>query len=205
LTSLHSFGKEINPKNIAEFYYIIIDQNSKGYCEILKKYIEFVNKTINIKQNKNQNNNNNNNINDINENNNIFIKSFGSNIIENKLEEISNNYIYSYYEAEESKTKRQYKMENAGVNWSKDDIEKFYEGLRRFGHTQLANTRIAKFMGAHIEVSHVKLFRSKITMKRRIKRKMEKESKIKEMKKKKNLRWKLMSTENNLDENDINN
>jgi hypothetical protein len=123
---------------------------------------------------------------------NIFEKQFCSNITDQKLNFIEDEYVNNYYLNPDNIDKRIYKTENAGINWSNEDLKKFDDGLRLFGHCQLANNKIAKYMGSHIEVSHVKLFRGKISKERRIKKKKEKEQKICEMKKKRNLNWKVL-------------
>lgn len=159
-----------------EFYHQMIEnkENYKGCIEAIKQYQLL---TRNLKLNDE----------------NKFEKQFCSNITEQKLETLQKEYIENYYETQKNKNKRIYKTENAGVNWSEQDIKRFDDGLRLFGHCQLANNKIAKYMGSHIEVSHVKLLRGKISREQRIKKKQEKEIKISEMKKKKNLNWKFMT------------
>jgi len=179
-------------KDFAFFYCVTVEKirNYEGCLMLLKEYKklnEIINqrreKTITIDgHNKSQNKNN-------------FEKCFGSKLIEDDLNEITREYIDDYYEKQETKSKRVYKIENAGVNWTQEDIEKFEEGMNKYGHLQLANIKIAKFMGSHIEPSHVKLFRGRISKEKRIKRKFEKIEKISEMKKKKNLKWKLYEGE----------
>jgi hypothetical protein len=47
-------------------------------------------------------------------------------------------------------------------------------------------------MGSHIEVSHVRFFKNKILTEERKKTKEEKKNRIKEMKKRKNIHWKIL-------------
>jgi hypothetical protein len=124
-----------------------------------------------------------------------FERQFGCNITaEEKLNKLTTDYIDNYYDTVENRNKRVYQTENAGMNWTEEDVKKFHEGLRLYGHCQLANNKIAKFMGTHIHVSHVKLFRSRISKEKQKVKKMEKEVLMKEMKKKKN--WKVATFEN---------
>jgi hypothetical protein len=179
--------KEINSFII--FYSKVIEKDNQyisnscnnytGSIEILKIYSRFnkkklQNEALNLLQDKK------------------FEKSFGSQFSKQNLDKINTKYIHNYYEAEATQRQRIYKTENAGLNWTDDDMKKFNEGLDLYGSCQLANIKIAKFMGAHIEASHVKLFRSKISKEKRIKRKYEKDLKISEMKKTKNLKWKAV-------------
>lgn len=164
---------------------IIIDQFE------LSNFVKFYIKVIEKKQNYDgciKIINNCNQINKTTQKNEIIFGT--SNLTESKLEQICSSYLKDYYNTEDTKNKRIYKMENAGSNWTQEDIKRFNEGMRLYGHCQLANTKIAKYMGSHIETSHVKLFRSKISKEKRIKRKQEKEIKITEMKKKRNATWK---------------
>jgi hypothetical protein len=166
-------------KDIIYFYYNIVERNSNysSCVKLISKYENF-NKKLNLE------NSHNNSLKD-------NFQIFGTrNLDKEKMENIKEEYISNYFEREDMKKRRSYKMENAGFNWSEQDTLKFEEGVKLYGHCQLANNKIAKYMGQHIETSHVKLFRSKISKKRRLQKKVEKEEKISEMKKKRNLRWK---------------
>jgi hypothetical protein len=177
--------KELEINSLVEFYCCVIEQrnNYNGCLYLLKKYSDF-NRQILLKKD---------NFFNCAENN--YENSFGSNLTVKILENIQQDYVNGYFEAEDTKRKRKYKMENAGVNWTDNDMKKFNEGLDLYGNCQLANIKIAKFMGSHIEASHIKLFRSKISKEKRKKRKFEKESKISEMKKTRNLKWKAVEGE----------
>jgi hypothetical protein len=181
-------------KDFAFFYCVTVEQirNYEGCLMLLNEYKKF-NEYINERKEKTITMDGHYKSHKINDNN--FHECFGSNLIEHDLNELTRQYIDDYYEKQETKSKRVYKIENAGVNWTQEDIEKFEEGMKKFGHLQLANIKIAKFMGSHIEPSHVKLFRGRISKEKRIKRKFEKIEKISEMKKKRNLKWKLYEGE----------
>ncbi len=180
LINFNPDNKHDSPKHLssaeeyAQFYYKCIE-NVKNYSGCIKT----INQYQNFQKIKNST---------ISESN--FELSFGSQLEEAKLNYIGHKYINDYYEHEETKVKRVYRMEHAGLNWTQEDMDNFDEGMRRFGHLQLANIKIAKFMGVHIEPSHVKLFRSQISRETRTKRREEKASKIQEMKKNKNSHWK---------------
>lgn len=192
-------GNTNRTKEIVEFYIFVIEdrKNYIGCVNILNQYYTF---------NKNKSSAGDNDKDNIICNYNQFLKNkelpiekfdknFVSNLTEDNIEMISKEYIHNYYERDETKIKRIYKMEHAGVNWTQDDIRKFNDGLRLYGHCQLANTKIAKYMGSHIEASHVKLFRGKISKEKRDKKKKEKASKISEMKKRRNVSWKELNLE----------
>jgi hypothetical protein len=117
---------------------------------------------------------------------------------EKKINSVCKNYINNYFESEDSKYKRKYKYENAGFNWTEEDLQRFHEGMKLYGNCQLANIKIAKFMGDHIEASHVKLFRGKIIKEKRQEQKNLKQAKISEMKRNRTLKWKPM-TDSKLD------
>ncbi len=121
------------------------------------------------------------------EDNNLFSES------EKNINTVCRSYINDYFDSEASKIKRKYKYENAGFNWTEEDLQRFNEGMRLYGHCQLANIKIAKFMGDHIEASHVKLFRGKIIKEKRQELKNLKEARISEMKRNRSLKWKPMS------------
>jgi hypothetical protein len=168
---------EMDKKEYLEFYNQLIEnkQNYQSCIELLKNYQQVVkNESIPIDENH-------------------FEKQFCSNLTEDKLNNLQTEYIDNYYETQVNIKKRVYKTENAGVNWSVDDTKKFDDGMLLYGHCQLANNKIAKYMGSHIEVSHVKILRGKISKEKRIRKKQEKDIKISEMKKKKNLNWKIMT------------
>jgi hypothetical protein len=148
--------------------------NYEGCVNLINRYIQYT------KANTNE---------VIESSNNNIQKQFGSNMSEEQLNTISKEYIENYYETPVNQNKRTYKTEHAGLNWTEEDLKKFHEGMKLYGHCQLANNKIAKYMGSHIHVSHVKLFRSKISKEKQINRKKEKEVKIKEMRKQKN--WKV--------------
>lgn len=169
-------------KEIVEFYvYVIENKNSyEGSLYLMIKYMKF-NK---VRYNSNT---------DVCFN--TYEKCFGTNLNLEKLDILANEYVNDYYEHETSKMKRIYKMENAGINWNERDLKNFEDGLVLYGHCQLANTKIAKFMGNHIEPSHVKWFRGRICKEKRIQKKIEKEMKIKEMRKRKNISWKAAPQE----------
>lgn len=42
------------------------------------------------------------------------------------------------------------------TEWNPEDYEKFYEAIKKFNNEQLANKKIAKFMGSHIDPNHVR-------------------------------------------------
>lgn len=104
------------------------------------------------------------------------------------LDKIKNDYLQNYYEHQNSN--RLYLTENAFKNWTNEDFTKFDEAFEKFNKHQLANIKIAKYMGPHIEPNHVKLYRSKILKEKRQKIKEEKAKRMSEMKKKKYFRWK---------------
>jgi hypothetical protein len=171
----HYYKAPLSDKEISTYlnlYHELIEnkQNYNNCVQLLKKYQNF-SKNIKIPIDEKQ-----------------FDKQFCSNLTEIKLNQIHTDYIDNYYETQANKTKRIYKMENAG----KEDIKNFENGMRLFNHCQLANNKIAKY-GTHIEVSHVKLLRGKISREKRMKKKQEKDIKISEMKKNKNLNWKVMT------------
>jgi hypothetical protein len=181
-------------KDFAYFYCVTVEKirNYEGCLQLMNEYKSFIdNNKIYLENQANAiSHNKSHKISDYN-----FHKCFGTNLNEHDLNEMAREYVDGYYENQETKSKRVYKTENAGLNWTKEDIEKFNEGMKRFGHMQLANIKIAKFMGTHIEPSHVKLFRGRISREKRMKRKFEKIEKITEMKKKRNLKWKVYEGE----------
>lgn len=166
-------------KDFAEFYYQIIEKNGNfsGCLNMIKQFYMF-NSVLQTQSKEKE-----------------FEKCFYSSMTRERLEETEKEYVGEYYDNEETKKKRIYKMEHAGINWTQEDISKFNEGMKLYGHYQLANIKIAKYMGPHIEASHVKLFRSQISKEKRMKRKIEKMSKISEMKKKRYLKWKVMEAD----------
>lgn len=61
------------------------------------------------------------------------------------------------FESPEEKLKRSYKYFSAErTEWNPEDYEKFYEAIKKFNNEQLANKKIAKFMGPHIDPNHVR-------------------------------------------------
>jgi hypothetical protein len=176
------FKKILTSEEICQinfFYFKVIEGriNYQGCINLVNRHIDYNNKIKNQQDSENFQENN-------------FESQFGCNIkAEEGLDRIASEYIENYYETERNQKKRIYKTEHAGINWTEEDVKNFNEGLRLFGHCQLANNKIAKYMGSHIHVNHVKLFRSKISKEKQKTRKMEKQVLIKEMKKKKN--WKI--------------
>lgn len=65
--------------------------------------------------------------------------------------------ILGIYESPEEKLKRSYKyFSKERTEWNPEDYEKFYVALKKFNNEQLANKKIAKFMGPHIDPNHVR-------------------------------------------------
>lgn len=61
------------------------------------------------------------------------------------------------FESPEEKLKRSYKyFSSERTEWNPEDYEKFYEAIKKFNNEQLANKKIAKFMGPHIDPNHVR-------------------------------------------------
>ena len=162
-------------KDIVEFYNIIIEKkdNYLGSVELIRKYADY-SSNVNNKEKINE------------------CQFFGSKLNEKKLCIIEKEYINNYYEHSSIKNERVYKIENMALEWSEDDYKKFFEGFKRYRTHQLSNNKIAKFMGSHIEVNHVRYFKNKILVEERKKTKEEKQIKIKEMRKKKNIHWKIL-------------
>mmetsp|Transcript_20835 Transcript_20835/g.38680 ORF Transcript_20835/g.38680 Transcript_20835/m.38680 type:complete len:357 (+) Transcript_20835:431-1501(+) len=62
-----------------------------------------------------------------------------------------------HYNSSEEIKKRSYRyFSHERTPWSKDDFDKFYEGLELFNTEQLANKKIARYMGRHIDPNHVR-------------------------------------------------
>lgn len=67
------------------------------------------------------------------------------------------NALNRHYNSPEEVKKRSYRyFSNERTPWSKDDFEKFYEGLELYNSEQLANKKIARHMGNHIDPNHVR-------------------------------------------------
>ena len=47
------------------------------------------------------------------------------------------------------------------LQWTKEDYAKFEEAMDLYNSDQLANKKIAKFMGRHIDANHVRYERAK--------------------------------------------
>ena len=61
------------------------------------------------------------------------------------------------YESPEEKLKRSYKyFSKERTEWNPEDYEKFYVAMKKYNNEQLANKKIAKFMGPHIDPNHVR-------------------------------------------------
>ena len=72
------------------------------------------------------------------------------------LEKISSK-ILETYESPEEKLKRSYKyFSKERTEWNPEDYERFYIAIKKFNSEQLANKKIAKFMGPHIDPNHVR-------------------------------------------------
>jgi hypothetical protein len=162
-------------KDIIEFYFTIIEKkdNYLGSVELLRRYSSF------CKEAKNNDK--------LGE-----TEFFGSKSNEKRLYEIEKEYINNYYEHHSIKNERIYKIENMALEWSEEDYKRFNEGFKKFRNHQLSNNKIAKYMGSHVEVNHVRYYKNKILIEERKKMKEEKMNKIREMKKKKNIHWKIL-------------
>ncbi|OMJ94054.1 hypothetical protein SteCoe_2824 [Stentor coeruleus] len=65
--------------------------------------------------------------------------------------------IIGIYESPEEKLKRSYKyFSKERTEWNPEDYEKFYAAMKIYNNEQLANKKIAKFMGPHIDPNHVR-------------------------------------------------
>lgn len=72
------------------------------------------------------------------------------------LEKISEK-ILEIYDSPEERLKRSYKyFSKERTEWNPEDYEKFYTAIKKYNHEQLANKKIAKFMGPHIDPNHVR-------------------------------------------------
>jgi hypothetical protein len=162
-------------KDIIEFFFTIIEKkdNYLGSVELLRRYSSFC-KEANNKDKLGE------------------TEFFGSKSNEKRLHEIEKEYIDNYYEHHSIKNERIYKIENMALEWSEEDYKRFNEGFKKFRNHQLSNNKIAKYMGSHIEVNHVRYYKNKILIEERKKTKEEKMNKIREMKKKKNIHWKIL-------------
>jgi hypothetical protein len=65
--------------------------------------------------------------------------------------------VLEIFESPEEKLKRSYKyFSSERTEWNPEDYEKFYVALKKYNSEQLANKKIAKFMGPHIDPNHVR-------------------------------------------------
>ena len=177
--------KEEDVYTLLNFYYIAVENcgNFKEYLEYILNYQNFFDSRIsNIKEKLERSKTEKD----------IIIDQFGNNINGQYYNKLSFDYNEKYYHDDNTKNNRIYKLENLAMNWTETDYKKFHEGLEKFKTHQLANRKIATYMGTHIQTSHVKYYRSKILKQEKDKRKMDKNSKIKQMKKqKRNIQWKI--------------
>jgi len=167
------------------FYYVAIENsgNFKEYSEYILKYQNFFDSRISKIKEKLQRSKTEKN---------LVIEQFGNNIDEQYYNNLAIEYNDKYYYHESSKLDRIYKLENLALNWTEKDFKKFYEGLEKYKSHQLANRKIATYMGPHIQSSHVKFYRGRILKQEKDKRKNDKNVKIKEMRKfKRNSQWKI--------------
>lgn len=120
-----------------------------------------------------------------------------NNVIRNRMnnkkdyvDSVCDNYLNNYYNREDIKALRMYHEENAGFNWTKDDIEKFREGFEKYNKSYLPNNKITQFMGGHICQTHVKAMRLKLLKKQSKEKKCQKMKKIKSIPNKRRRIWK---------------
>ena len=106
------------------------------------------------------------------------------------VDSVCDNYLNNYYNREDIKALRMYHEENAGFNWTKDDIEKFKEGFEKYKKSYLPNNKITQFMGGHICQTHVKAMRLKLLKKQSKEKKSQKMKKIKSIPNKRRRIWK---------------
>jgi hypothetical protein len=106
------------------------------------------------------------------------------------VDSVCDNYLNNYYNREDIKALRMYHEENAGLNWTKDDIEKFKEGFEKYNKSHLPNNKITQFMGGHICQTHVKAMRLKLLKKQSKEKKNQKMKKLKCILNKRRRIWK---------------
>lgn len=75
---------------------------------------------------------------------------------EDNIEKVAKN-ILDTYDSPEERLKRSYKyFSKERTEWNPEDYEKFYLAIKKYNSEQLANKKIAKFMGPHIDPNHVR-------------------------------------------------
>lgn len=128
-----------------------------------------------------------------------------NNVIRNRMnnkkdyvDSVCDNYLNNYYNREDVKALRMYHEENAGFNWTKDDIEKFKEGFEKYKKSYLPNNKITQFMGGHICQTHVKAMRLKLLKKQSKEKKSQKMKKIKSIPNKRRRIWKKIDKDNTI-------
>jgi len=74
-----------------------------------------------------------------------------------------------FYESSEEKKKRSYRyFSEDRPEWTEKDFERFYKAIEKFNNEPLANKRIAKYMGKHIDPNHVRYERQLYNKKRKL-------------------------------------
>ncbi len=78
---------------------------------------------------------------------------------EEALDRVANK-LNDFYNKPEEREKRKYRyFSDDRPEWTEQDYSKFYEALKIFNNESLANKKIAKFMGKHIDPNHVRFER----------------------------------------------
>jgi len=72
------------------------------------------------------------------------------------IENVAERY-FNQYNTENLKKKRSYRyFSDERKPWANQDYKRFYEGIKKFNNESLANKKIAKYMGKHIDPNHVR-------------------------------------------------